>query len=562
MGSKAVQLTEEQLDTLAQNELDRLQKAFRLMETDKEAYSEDVRRIILKQKTVLSHLEREKKELETLLACGDNKFLKKKEEERIRILQLQLKEYDEVEHDIRKEGLELKELESKVEKLQRDVRDFKNKHKIQNVYGDGLKKQVKIDENLESRLNVETIKFNKLISENQLLRQEIDHLLIERGQFNMMFQQVVGKLNSGKKVLMDLIEQSTMAYDKREEALTKLDALRARARQDLVQHSQEMRELKRKLDNETKLHDFVGAKGAKRINVDLEGAIETKKRKEREAKELHIQEYRKILDNIKMYFKESDVERVIASYLKIEEDNFNLFSFINELNKQVGVLREQLCEAREKIEDQREKNTETEKEQMNTLLSLQDELVVCTQEADEAENNLTTCRTIVNQLLEGLNAVFKLIQCDPTPILTLLGSNSVANIHNFELYLNILEKRVIEIGNLIWYLTYSRVAVKAAKLFPGQVSFLREPIMKELVTTLPKKIDTNKYIASQPCPLCTQKDDISEVDETIATPMVKEEVIDLVKEVLFSPEYEDRLHNVSACRLPKSRRIMQRRFQN
>lgn len=31
----------------------------------------------------------------------------------------------------------------------------------------------------------------------------------------MMFQQVVGKLNSGKKVLMDLIEQSTMAYDKR-----------------------------------------------------------------------------------------------------------------------------------------------------------------------------------------------------------------------------------------------------------------------------------------------------------------------------------------------------------
>lgn len=99
-------------------------------------------------------MEREKKELETLLACGDNKFLKKKEEERIRILQLQLKEYDEVEHDIRKEGLELKELESKVEKLQRDVRDFKNKHKIQNVYGDGLKKQVKIDENLESRLNV------------------------------------------------------------------------------------------------------------------------------------------------------------------------------------------------------------------------------------------------------------------------------------------------------------------------------------------------------------------------------------------------------------------------
>lgn len=57
--------------------------------------------------------------------------------------------------------------------------------------------------------------------------------------------------------------------------------------------------------------------------------------KEREAKELHLQEYKKILDNIKMYFREPDVERVVSSYLKIEEDNFNLFSFINELNKQV-----------------------------------------------------------------------------------------------------------------------------------------------------------------------------------------------------------------------------------
>lgn len=145
------------------------------------------------------------------------------------------------------------------------------------------------------------MKFNKIITENQKLRQEINHLLTERGRFNNMFQQLVGKLNSGKKVLMDLIEQSTNAYDKRyeinihlngnfcfkislkknyfyrEEALTKLEALRTRAKQDLIYHSQEMRELKRKLDYETKLHDFVGAKGAKRINLDMENLKEAQK---------------------------------------------------------------------------------------------------------------------------------------------------------------------------------------------------------------------------------------------------------------------------------------------
>lgn len=43
LGSKPVQLTEEQLDQIAQNELDRMQKQFRIMELDREAYSDEVR---------------------------------------------------------------------------------------------------------------------------------------------------------------------------------------------------------------------------------------------------------------------------------------------------------------------------------------------------------------------------------------------------------------------------------------------------------------------------------------------------------------------------------------
>lgn len=61
---------------------------------------------------------------------------------------------------------------------------------------------------------------------------------------------------------------------------------------------------------------------------------------------------------------------------------------------------------------------------------------------------------------------------------------------------------------------------------------------------------------------CTEQEDISEVDETVAVPLVKEELLEQLKCVMFESQYEDRLHNVSACRLPKSRRIMQRRFQN
>lgn len=128
--------------------------------------------------------------------------------------------------------------------------------------------------------------------------------------------------------------------------------------------------------------------------------------------------------------------------------------------------------------------------------------------------------------------------------------------------MNLIERRVTDINNLVWYLAYSKVAQRAARLFPGQVSSLREQIMEQPNTILPKILTVDKVVASQPCPLCVEQEDISEVDETIARPLRKEEIEESMKEVLFAPETEDKLHNVSACRLPKSRRIMQRRFQS
>ena len=557
-----MQMTDVQIDNYAQIELERLQKSFRLMENDKEAFSDDVKKIVFKQKIVLKHLEREKKELETLLGCADNKALSKRESNVLKQLKDQLKEYEEIEDAIKKESQNLVELEEKIENIEKDEFNLKQKFQIPESDIEIIKKQEKIDENLETRLYVEKVKFNKLITENQKLREEINHLLSERGKFNGMFQQLVGKLNSGKKVLMDLIEQSTNAFDKREEAFTKLEALRQRAKQDLMLHSQEMRELKRRLDYETKLHDFVGAKGAKRINLDIENYKEAKKQLGKELMEVKLQNFKKIMENIKRVFNETDVERLAASFLKLEEDNYNIFSFINELNKEQGVLREQSCEIKVKIEEQREENKKIIEEQNVHLMELQENLEVATEEANKAKNDYQQCQIIIQNVLEGVQAVFRFIQCDPTPILQLLGDNTLITSQNCMLYLDMIERRVMDIVELIWYLSYSKVAARAAKLFPGQVSQLREPVMKSTKPAAPKILTSDKVVPTQPCPLCIEQNDISEVDESIAVPLNKKEIEDHVKDVMFSSEFEERLHNVSTCRLPKSRRIMQRRFQN
>ena len=133
--------------------------------------------------------------------------------------------------------------------------------------------------NLENRLGVVTSKFNVMITSNAKLREEINHLLKERAHFNKLYQQLVSRLYSGKKVMVDLIEQATLAYDQREEAQNKLRALKDRGKQDLLMQSQEMRELQRRLDHDVKLQEFLGVKGQRRIMSDLEAKEALKKSK-------------------------------------------------------------------------------------------------------------------------------------------------------------------------------------------------------------------------------------------------------------------------------------------
>lgn len=122
----------------------------------------------------------------------------------------------------------------------------------------------------------------------------------------------------------------------REEAQAKLQALKERDRADLLFHSQEMRELQRRYDHDSKLQDFLGVKGQKRIMADLEVKEEQKKQQQKEANEQLIATYNYNLDKIREFSGENDVDRLVAQFIKQEEENFTLFNYVNELNNEVS----------------------------------------------------------------------------------------------------------------------------------------------------------------------------------------------------------------------------------
>lgn len=63
---------------------------------------------------------------------------------------------------------------------------------------------------------------------------------------------------TGKKVILDLIEQATVAYDQREESQNRLFALKERDKVNVAMYGHEMRELQRELDHDIKLQEFLG----------------------------------------------------------------------------------------------------------------------------------------------------------------------------------------------------------------------------------------------------------------------------------------------------------------
>lgn len=160
---------------------------------------------------------------------------------------------------------------------------------------------------------------------------------------------MVTQFNEGKKFIMDLIDQSTLAFDQREELCNKLTVLKDRNENDKVMHIQEMREMQRRLEHDAKLQKFFDIKGQKRLNPELEQRELDKKQSQKETYERQLLEYKEIIEKIKLLYGEEDADRLVAQFKRQEDENFALFNYVNELSHEVEVLNDSTQELQDEI---------------------------------------------------------------------------------------------------------------------------------------------------------------------------------------------------------------------
>jgi transcriptional regulator with PAS, ATPase and Fis domain len=174
--------------------------------------------------------------------------------------------------------------------------------------------------------------------------------------------------------------------------------------------------------------------------------------KEREATERKIATYEEILLQIKEFSGEDDIDRLVAHFVKQEEENFAIFNYVNELNNEVHIvyvcndtcsevtgcncsfvqvesLQDQVCELHKKIESERDLNSCRVMQQQERLDSLVNTLTVKRTTADSAERKLQEHSVILEKLLQGIDHIFHVLGCDNAPILSLLGESSDTLLH-------------------------------------------------------------------------------------------------------------------------------------
>ena len=163
------------------------------------------------------------------------------------------------------------------------------------------------------------ISFNATLAQNSNIRKEIDHLVGERAHFNEMIARLQKKIATNKKTISDLMELAIQAYDQRDEAQSKIQAMKEKNEKDARNYAEEMKELQRTLDHDEKLKDFLFHKSNDRafasdFGDDEKGKakkIEEQKEKENAAK------YKEAFEQIKQIVGgDSNLDKITSDFIR------------------------------------------------------------------------------------------------------------------------------------------------------------------------------------------------------------------------------------------------------
>ncbi|XP_061444721.1 outer dynein arm-docking complex subunit 1 [Rhineura floridana] len=432
------------LEGLAESELAKLQRQFRLLEGDRHAYSLESRELIRRQKAEIKRLEKENKDLLHRQTVAEGRANAQQEKVQGDTLRSLLGQQDEVKQQIIQEKKQIAELDKEIQNCQKRLADRKQ------VTGSGTLIQeqkahlLKRIETVENQLDRASSEFNSQLIMNSQLREDLEILRDGHDRFEQLYKHLEKELLDTRKAIGAIITTSSAAYDARDEAQTRLGQLQEKAKKDIGQYESEMKELCRLLENDRRMSEFISIKLQERMLT--EEALKAKKKKEEESKrkdpeEEMLESFHSTLDQVLELTDSPTLDVALDKYVQGEERNFAQFNYVNEQNNQKEQLWEQINELCREIEEVRKQDAQKDTEQLSRLKEVEAQQEAAVKEANQTELMLKRLCKIWEQLKNEIESVFWKLQCDYSVLENRLGGSTTARDENVAIYLGLIEQK-------------------------------------------------------------------------------------------------------------------------
>jgi len=313
-----------------------------------------------------------------------------------------------------------------------------------------IQKQIRI---LENRLDKALVKFNEALAHNKCLRETIDNLRRERVVFDNIYRKLEKELHEKKKQMANIIELSNLAYEQRDAAQMEVAAIEAQNRKEQEDFEESMAELGRlehkrtaaaerneggrgdmTQDEEDKLKKKVnkGAWGMAKDKVNSQVSIEK------------VQNFEEAFNKIKAATGISDIEELVSTFCKNEEQNFSLFNYVNEQTNDIEKLEEQIQQLKDEEAKYAQESGDDVNQHKQLLRDLEMRLQSTESMAERYEQKCTESQKTINSLKMGIQSIFHRIGCNTSAMSEMLADSNVTEANMMQ-YLGSIEQRTNEI---------------------------------------------------------------------------------------------------------------------
>ncbi|TPX55688.1 hypothetical protein PhCBS80983_g05122 [Powellomyces hirtus] len=405
---------------MAELELQKLQRQYRIMEGDRKAYSEESRLLIAKQRATIDKLKRENQYLVDELGLLDMRTDdRRKSSAHNKKAEAMAEQADLYNRKIRAILGDIAELDNAIALMDRDIEQQRQQlGGVNAAYenSEAIGKQIKV---LENRLDKALVKFNKSLAVNKRMRSTIDNLRRERMVFDNIYRKFERELAEQKKQMADIIEASNSAYEARDEAQARIIALREKADKEHQAYIQEIKELDRSLEQDRRLKEFMATKVADRQPAeeplghslaDGEKGSGNKKEKSttkprfgsQEALNDSLEAYNSAFDEIRRETGASSIKDLVERMKTVEDENFSLFNYVNETNNDIEQLAEEIVEIQSKIDALKVRNVKEDDEMGQELKALEAQLNTCMEKHEHYEKQYAEMVYVISDLRNGV----------------------------------------------------------------------------------------------------------------------------------------------------------------